>query len=481
MTHDQPEHRQARRRRYASQGVFQNGFCLNHLVLLLVWVFAVPALAGPARDSHWYYHIGGAKAVSEAANPVIASASLGGNLSLSNVFSCGNFDPTSALTNVLGNVKGQVMSAYGGLIAAATSAIGALPAFILQRASPGLYDLYQNAVLRGEAVVRMANASCEQMESEIRQGKNPYERFTSVSKMFDWKVQMGNKSYGGSGTDVVTALKNVETNSGSHGIPWLGGLFAGGTQPLPNGTAQAPVQVVSDTIKAGYNIELGRNVTDATSAPTGNNATPLGKTWATPADAQAYAVYVLGDVAFSTNKTAQRKATPGHGLLPKIETDKTTILASLKAIVEGSKAPSAAELANVSAPSTDLTREVIEAIRSLPTPQEKAVAMQKLAEEAATSHQLEKAMLLRRLLQSGRMEPNIYAAGVDEELDRAVSGITQAIDTVLYETRIRRELFSQTASVLLSVSKNRLATEAAVPPALSNDAKTIINGEVSTK
>jgi hypothetical protein len=35
--------------------------------------------------------------------------------------------------------------------------------------------------------------------------------------------------------------------------------------------------------------------------------------------------------------------------------------------------------------------------------------------------------------------------------------------------------------VLLSVSKNRLATEAAVPPALSNDAKTIINGEVSTK
>ena len=84
------------------------------------------------------------------------------------------------------------MAAYSGLIGAATSAIAALPAFILQRAAPGLYDLYQNAVIRGEAELEAANASCQQMEAEIRDGKNPYERFINVAKGYDWKIQMGN-------------------------------------------------------------------------------------------------------------------------------------------------------------------------------------------------------------------------------------------------------------------------------------------------
>jgi integrating conjugative element protein (TIGR03755 family) len=441
------------------------------LLLGLLSAGTVKSGTAPARDSSWYYQIGGAQAVSAAANPGARSLKLGGNLDLSHIYSCGNFDPITGLTNILGNAQGQVMAAYGGLISAATSAIAALPAYILQRAAPGLYDLYQNAVIRGEAALETANASCEQMESEIRNGQNPYERFIKVAKGLDWKAQMGNGTAGSSSSDVKTAKETVETHNGSNGIPWLGGQYAGGT-------AQAPVLAITDTVKAGYNIELGRAVDDTGSALTGPGATPLGKVWPTPQDAQDYALYVLGDVELTTSKDQARTATPGHGILPKIDSDKTPILAALRTIVNGNNAPETDELEKVSSPGIAMTREVIDAIRALPTVQEREAAMQKLAGEAATGINLEKALLLRRLLQSGRMEPNIYASGLSPDIEMAVNHVTQAIDNVLYETKIRREMFAQTATVLLGSGQGRTNENAATRTVSPNDAKRLENGEV---
>ena len=195
------------------------------------------------------------------------------------------------------------MSIYGGMINAATSAIASLPAYIMQRAAPGLYDLYQNAVLRGEATLGAANASCQQMESEIRNGNNPYERFINVAKGFDWKLQMGNGTLGSASTDVKTAKDTVEANNGSNGIPWLGGAYAGGN-------AQPPVMAITDTVKAGYNIELGRSVDRHRRRPHRHwPPPPLSKVWTTPAEAQNYALFVLGDVELTTSKD---RATPGN-------------------------------------------------------------------------------------------------------------------------------------------------------------------------
>ncbi|MEQ1557752.1 MAG: integrating conjugative element protein [Methyloglobulus sp.] len=441
------------------------------MLLILVSVSSLNADPAPARDSSWYYQIGGAQAVSDAANPVARSLRLAGSLDLSHIYSCGNFDPITGLTNILSNVQGKVMAAYSGLIGAATSAIAALPAYILQRAAPGLYDLYQNAVIRGEAELEAANASCQQMEAEIRDGKNPYERFINVAKGYDWKVQMGNGRSRSSSTDVKTAQETVEANNGSNGIPWLGGQYAGG-----NG--QAPVFAITDTVKAGYNIELGRAVDDTTAATTGAGATPMAKVWGTPQAAQDYAQYVLGDVELTTSKDRQRHATPGHGILPRIASDKTPILTALKTIVNGNQNPSSDELDKVSTPGIAMTREVIDAIRALPTVQEQEAAMQKLADEAATGRNLEKALLLRRLLQSGRMEPNIYASGLSPDIEMAVTHITQAIDNVLYETKIRREMFAQTATVLLSSSQARSKNTAETGASSPNDVLRIENGEV---
>ena len=63
------------------------------------------------------------------------------------------------------------------------------------------------------------------------------------------------------------------------------------------------------------------------------------------------------------------------------------------------------------------------------------------------------------------------------EADGAPAGVLP-IENVLFETRIRREMFSQTASVLLGSSQQRASGNAATSTPKPNDGKKIINGEV---
>ena len=179
----------------------------NRLWLLLsgltvFWSISGYAAQAPTEDSLWYYEIGGAEPVSVPANPSVVSVTLGGSAQLGLGYSCGKFDPVAAVTNTLNNIGTGVDNMVNAMTAAATSAIAALPALILQRANPGLYDLFQNALLKAEETMQLATKSCEQMEAEIAQGKNPYADLITLSKGNDWKVQMGI-----GGNDAVTAQK----------------------------------------------------------------------------------------------------------------------------------------------------------------------------------------------------------------------------------------------------------------------------------
>jgi len=62
--------------------------------------------------------------------------------------------------------------------------------------------------------MQLATKSCEQMEAEIAQGKNPYADLITLSKGNDWKVQMGV-----GGNDAVTAKTTVESSNGDNGVP----------------------------------------------------------------------------------------------------------------------------------------------------------------------------------------------------------------------------------------------------------------------
>ncbi len=391
------------------------------LIVLSSCFLSAPALAAPpigsADNAPFYYQIGGATSVT--ASPGIGTTGvMSASLELGLGYSCGKFDPIAGLKN---SVK-KVSAITDTLAAAVSATISSLPLLILQRVNPGLYDLLQNLIIKGEATLALANTSCEQMEAEIKKGSNPYEAWTDLSKMVDWKVEMQSGI-----EDVVGAKVKVEQQNGKNGIPWVGGTRAGGS----NGQKQ--INITRDVVSAGWGMNGGGR---------------LSEVFKTAADASDWAVAVLGDVNISTYDSHVDQSQPGTGLLPRIEGTMLTVSKNLKDLISGTNAPTLANLREVSSNDLLLTQPVIKALQDL-NPTEQAIVIGKLASEVAMSRNLEKAIFVRRMLLSGRFEPNVVKTAALNHVDNAVKELDRAIDDVLFEKRVHQELVSSTALLLL--------------------------------
>lgn len=424
----------------------------------------VHAAQGPTEDSLWYYEIGGAEPVSVPANPAVVSVTLGGSAQLGLGYSCGKFDPVAAVTNTLNDIGAGVDNMMAAMTAAATSAIAALPALILQRANPGLYDLFQNALIKAEETMQLATKSCEQMEAEIAQGKNPYADLITLSKGNDWKVQMGI-----GGNDAVTAKDTVESSNGDNGVPWIGGQAGGTGQPV--------LEFTGDIVEAGYNINMNRAVTDTTPVPAAS-ATRLSEIWSSPAEARDWTVDVVGENIVTTCDTCRKDSIPGTGLLPKLYQESATVTTEIQNLVSGATPPTLANLDQITAPGVAITRQVIEAIREMP-PSEQSLIMGRLVSEISTARTVEKALFARRLLLSGRQVPEVYATEVAREhADTSIAELDKEIENLLFETRVRKEVVSDTVATLLERAAARRQSSLTVPEVPTLDPNPLRGGRV---
>jgi len=434
------------------------------LVVLILWNSAYAATKAPTEDSLWYYEIGGAEPVSAPANPSVVSVTLGGSAQLGLGYSCGKFDPVAAVTNTLNDIGSGVDNMLNAMTAAASAAIASLPALILQRANPGLYDMFQNALLKAEETMQLATKSCEQMEAEIAQGKNPYADLITLSKGNDWKLQMGV-----GGNDAVTAKDAVETSNGDNGVPWIGGQAGGSGQPL--------LEFTGDIVKAGYNLNMNRPLTAVGPVPPAA-ATRLTEVWATPADARDWVVDVVGENIVTTCDTCRKDSIPGTGLLPKLYQEASTVTVELQNLVGGTTPPTLTNLENITAPGVAITRQVIEAIREMPA-SEQSLIMGRLVSEISTARTVEKALFARRLLLTGRQVPEVYATEVAREhADTSIAELDKEIENLLFETRVRKEVVSDTVTMLLKRAAARRQTSLNTPTVPTIDPRPLSNGRV---
>lgn len=434
------------------------------VVVLILWNSAYAATKAPTEDSLWYYEIGGAEPVSAPANPSVVSVTLGGSAQLGLGYSCGKFDPVAAVTNTLNDIGSGVDNMLNAMTAAASAAIASLPALILQRANPGLYDMFQNALLKAEETMQLATKSCEQMEAEIAQGKNPYADLITLSKGNDWKLQMGV-----GGNDAVTAKDAVETSNGDNGVPWIGGQAGGSGQPL--------LEFTGDIVKAGYNLNMNRPLTAVGPVPPAA-ATRLTEVWATPADARDWVVDVVGENIVTTCDTCRKDSIPGTGLLPKLYQEASTVTVELQNLVVGTTPPTLTNLENITAPGVAITRQVIEAIREMPA-SEQSLIMGRLVSEISTARTVEKALFARRLLLTGRQVPEVYATEVAREhADTSIAELDKEIENLLFETRVRKEVVSDTVTMLLKRAAARRQTSLNTPAVPTIDPRPLSNGRV---
>jgi integrating conjugative element protein (TIGR03755 family) len=230
-------------------------------------------------------------------------------------------------------------------------------------------------------------------------------------------------------------------------------------------------------VQAGYNINMNRPITATGPVPPAS-ATRLSEVWPTPVAARNWVVDVVGENIVTTCDTCRKDSIPGTGLLPKLYTESTAVTVELQNLVSGATAPTLVNLELVTAPGVAVTRQVVEAIREMPAT-EQGLIIGRLVAEISTARTVEKALYARRLLLSGRQVPEVYATEVAREhADTALAELDKEIESLLFETRVRREVVSDTATVLLQRAAARRQAALNVPQGAPIDPKPLKNGRV---
>ncbi len=414
---------------------------------------------GPLGDGRLYYRIGGAQALGLPANRFVTTTRLPLSIELGINYRCGQFDVLAGLNTALNRVI-ALLESIDDVVAAG---LAVLPMYILQRVNPGLYDLLQNTLLRAEELIAVATKTCEQMESEMARGQDPFEDWIVLSRGRDWKAVLGS-----GGLDVVSAKENVDANLGRNGVAWLCGEPRGGE-------GQEPVRVVYDVARAGWNVLMNRESCAEGVASGGEEIPRIAEIWPSPEEAAEWTVRMLGDQVVRTVSSSADETQPGVGLLHPQDAEAQEVAEALQGLVRGDTEPTLEALEAVTAPGTLITRQVIENIQARPA-SEQALLIGKIAGQVALERTVERALLARRMLVTGMRDPHVSATPAARQLQPFLAELDQEIDNLLFETRVRKEIASRTAELLLEdEGSRRAASRGLVPP---QDPKPLDEGSV---
>ncbi|RSH69200.1 integrating conjugative element protein [Stutzerimonas stutzeri] len=392
------------------------------------------------------YSIGGGRAVSMT--PVSNMRSIGVGVGWNSNLMCGDMSISTTIQNQLNGVTNGFQTIMSSVIQNATAAVASLPALIIQRADPGLYNLLTNGVLQARLDFDRSKLTCRAMAEKMAEVAGGQ---VGWSQLADGMVL----TQAVASTDAVSAIEHTETSRGNDGVTWVGGSNAGGA-------GQRPIRVISDVTRAGYNLVNGRDVDDSSSIdPNSCGGNLTCQTWSSPEAAATWAVRVLGEQEQRTCETCNKTVTtPGVGLTPLIQEEYETKLGALQALISGSRPLSLDNLQAAGSASLPITRGVIEALRDEP---DQDILARRLASEIALSSVLEKALLLQRTLLTGRKEPNVAA---NDLAQKAVSQESDLLDREIHnlktELELRRELASNSPNAIIQRHSARSAGSRAI-------------------
>ncbi|MFJ4346351.1 integrating conjugative element protein [Pseudomonas sp. NPDC089401] len=387
------------------------------------------------------YSIGGGSAVSMSGAADMRSIGIGVGWN-SNLI-CGNMDLSATLQNQLNGVTNGFQSIMSSVIQNATSAVASLPAMIIQRADPALYNLLNNGILQGRLDFDRSKASCQAMANRMADMAGAQLGWDQMAQ-----GQALGQSTAGQNTDAVAAIEQSEKERGNKGVPWVGGQQAGGQ-------GQAPIKLISDVSRAGYNLLNGRQVGDRSSIGQDRCGNSLScQTWDSPQAAADFATRVLGEREQRTcDGCSKTQTTPGVGLTPLIQEEYEKKLEALQALIKGTTDPTPEQLAVAGCQSLPITRGVVEALRE---EADSSLLTQRLASEVALASVLEKALLLQRTLLTGRKEPNVAINDLAQQAIGSESDtLTQEINNLKTELELRQTLAGNSAMMLVQRHSTR--------------------------
>jgi integrating conjugative element protein (TIGR03755 family) len=402
--------------------------------------------AGSVIGDDVLYRIGGGRAVSmgRAGNMKSLGVGLGWNSNLI----CGDMSLTTTLQNQLNGITNGFQSIMSNVIQNATSAVASLPALIIQRADPGLYNLLTNGILQARLDFDRSKMTCRAIATRMADTAGGQLGWGQLAEGMALKTSVASG-------DAVGAIETAEARHGNDGVPWIGGSNAGGT-------GQRPIQTVRDVTRAGYNLLNNRSVTDTTFIPQRGCGNRLScQTWSSPQAAAQWAIRVLGESQQRTcDSCTKTQTTAGTGLTPLIQEAYEEKLKALHDLVTAALPITPKNLEAASSNSLPVTRGVIEALRDEP---DQDLLGKRLASETALSSVLEKALLLQRILITGKKEPNVAANRLAQDaVGQETATLQQEIDNLRTELELRHTLTGNATLTILERNRSRSAASSSV-------------------
>lgn len=401
------------------------------------------AYAQPVRGSSLYYRMGGGSPGGSAnyRGQVAHNLGFGANARLN--YSCGKFDIGLSWANIMNNLNNLGQTVTGAI----QSGIAALPLYVLQRAQPGLYQIFQNYSQKVDLLLGASLKSCEEMEAMVKAGQNPYEDWIKMAKGEGWKIKASAQG------DIYQAKIDIEKNEEANkaGVPWVFGQNAGGV-------GGRPIEPVRDLSVAGYNATLNKPITasettDYSNSPAEKNSR-LVRAFKSPAELAQWTTEVLGDQKVYTcgqhHCPAPTTVVTSSGLGPKYEAEVDFVQPKLEAMANPSNSATYADLAEISAPGFAVSPQLLGSLRAMP-PDTRSIAVNRIAQEMAMHRVINKALVARSVLMTGLTLPEVTAAGdAIQNTQASVDRLSGYIDDLMYEARIRKDLTSQTALSIIN-------------------------------
>lgn len=394
---------------------------------------------GSAIDDSVLYQIGGGSAGPMSRTGNMSSIGVGPGWRANLI--CGNMSLTTTLKNQLNGATMGFRAIMSTVVQAASAAVASLPALIIQRADPALYNLLTNGVLQARLDYDRSKLTCRAIANQMADIAGGQLGWNQLAE------GMSLQSAVGSG-DAVAAIQTAEETRGNNGVPWIGGNNAGGV-------AQDAIRVVGDVTRAGYNLLNGRAVSDTSAIDQATcNGSLTCQAWQSPDAAAAWAVRVLGETQQQTcDGCTTTQTTPGVGLAPLIQETYNTKLQSLQSLVSGAQPITLENLQAAGSSAMAISRGVIEALRD---EQDQGILTQRLASEVALSTVLEQALTLQRTLLTGSHEPNVAANRLAQQaVSRESDVLEQEIQNLRSELEVRRELSANSPMAIIQRQRDR--------------------------
>ncbi|MFC6298163.1 integrating conjugative element protein [Pseudomonas sp. CCM 7893] len=395
------------------------------------------------------YSIGGGNAVTMGSAGNMDSISVGGGWN--NNLVCGNMSLNHTLENQLNGATSGFKNIMSSVVQNATGAVASLPALILQRANPALYNLITNGILQARLDFDRSKGTCRAIGDRMADIAGNQMGWGKLAEGQAMSQTLASNS------DAVSAVEQVEKKGGNDGVTWVGGDRAGGS-------GQKPIRIVGDVTKAGYNL-LNKRATGDTSSISKDTCSNgmVCNVWSSPQEATAFANRVLGEQQQQTCDNCPKTVTAaGVGLTPLIQETYDVKLKALKEMLTGNKSLSAENLEAASSSSLPITRGVVAALKD---ERDQDVLARRLASEVALSEVLEKALMLQRTLLAGSREPNVAANDLAvQAVDQQSSSLQQEIGNLKIELDMRQQLAKNSPMTIIERGKARTESSRGVLP-----------------